>query len=89
MTGSEHLKTAAPVGCSWSVMFIIYQKWSKERTVAGEPATGLRLADARRLACAVQSNRRATYTAEKVTAIKPYDEVNINRRCIGILDVKA
>ncbi|KAK3536555.1 hypothetical protein QTP86_013755 [Hemibagrus guttatus] len=58
-------KTAALVGCSWSLVVSIYQKWSKEGTVVnrrqghGWP----RLTDAcgeRRLACVIRSNRRAT-----------------------------
>ncbi|KAK3514127.1 hypothetical protein QTP70_005127 [Hemibagrus guttatus] len=68
-------KTAALVGCSWSAVVSIYQKWSKEGTVVnrrqghGRP----RLIDARgdgRLARVIRSNRRATVAqiAEEVNA---------------------
>ncbi|ROL49569.1 hypothetical protein DPX16_15895 [Anabarilius grahami] len=73
--GQSISKTAALVGCSWSAVVSIYQKWSKEGTVVnrrqghGRP----RLIDARgerRLVRVVRSNRRATVAqiAQEVNA---------------------
>ncbi len=38
--GQSISKTAALVGCSWSAVVSIYQKWSKEERNSGEPVTG-------------------------------------------------
>ncbi|ROL44478.1 hypothetical protein DPX16_20747 [Anabarilius grahami] len=73
--GQSISKTEALVGCSWSAVVSIYQKWTKEGTVVnwrqghGWP----RLIDARgerRLARVVRSNRRATVAqiAQEVNA---------------------
>ncbi|ROL44894.1 hypothetical protein DPX16_9106 [Anabarilius grahami] len=69
--GQSFSKTAALVGCSWSAVVSIYQKWSKEGTVVnwrqghGQP----RLIDARGEQRA-RSNRRATVAqiAQEVNA---------------------
>ncbi|ROJ29333.1 hypothetical protein DPX16_13777 [Anabarilius grahami] len=73
--GQSISKTAALVGCSWSAVVSIYQKWSKEGTVVnqrqghGRP----RLIDERgerRVARVVRFNRRAAVaqTAQEVNA---------------------
>ena len=63
------------MGCSWSVVVSIYQKWSKEGTVVNRQQGHRwpRPTDARgeqRLAHVIQSNKRATVTqiAEEINA---------------------
>ncbi len=63
--GQSISKTAALVGCSWSAVVSIYEKWSKEGTVVnrrqshGQPRL-IGVLGERRLARVVRSNRRAT-----------------------------
>ncbi|ROL41697.1 hypothetical protein DPX16_9288 [Anabarilius grahami] len=73
--GQSISKTAALVGCSWSAVVSIFQKWSKEGTVVNrQQGHGQsRFTDARgerRLAREVRSNRRATVAqiAQEVNA---------------------
>ena len=56
-------KTAALVGCSWSAVVSIYEKWSKNQRWSGDRVMDDHVIDARgerRLAHAVWSNRWAT-----------------------------